>query len=70
MCLNARVCALQTSGTHATSHRCIERVYPASFSLSGASALSLSNLTRAVHAHRNRSVTFPLLFRSFVDHAT
>ena len=62
MCLNARVCAPQTSDTHVTPNRCIERVSPASFRLSVGSSLSLANL--------HQPSTFPLLFRSFADHAT
>jgi hypothetical protein len=62
MCLTACVCARQTSDIYATSHRCIERVSPASYRLSVGSSLSQANLYK--------SITFPLLFRSFTDRAT
>lgn len=62
MCLTACVCARQTSDTYVPSHRCIERVSPASYRLSLGASLSQTNLYQ--------SRTFPLLFRSFADHAT
>jgi len=62
MCLNVRVCVLQTSDAHATPNRCIERVSPALLCLSVGSRLSLANL--------HKTSTFPLLFRSFAHYAT
>jgi hypothetical protein len=62
MYLTARVCARQTSNIYATSHRCIERVSPASHRLAVGSSLSQANLYK--------SSIFPLLFRSFADRAT
>jgi hypothetical protein len=62
MCLTACVCARQTSGIYAMSHRCIERVSPALYRLSVGPSLSQANLYK--------SSTFPLLFRSFADRAT
>ena len=62
MYLSARVCARQTSDIYATSHRCIERVGPASYCLSVGSSLSQANL--------RKSITFPLLFRSVADCST
>jgi len=56
------VCTRQTSDIYATSHRCIERVSPASYRLAVGSSLSQANLYK--------SSTFPLLFRSVADRAT
>jgi hypothetical protein len=62
MYLTACVCARQTSAIYATSHRCIERVSPASYCLAVGSSLSQADLYK--------SSTFPLLFRSLADRAT
>jgi hypothetical protein len=62
MCLTAYVCARQTSDIYATSHRCIERVSPASYRFVVGPSLSQANLYK--------SSIFPLLFRSFADRAT
>ena len=62
MYVTACVCARQTSDIYATSHRCIERVSPASYRLAVGSSLSPANLYK--------SRTFPRLFRSFADRAT
>lgn len=62
MYVTACVCTRQTSNIYATSHRCIERVSPASYRLAVGSSLSQANLYK--------SRTFPLLFRSFADRAT
>ena len=62
MYLTACVCAGQTSDIYATSHRCMERVSPASDRLAIGPSLSQANLYK--------SSIFPLLFRSFADRAT
>jgi hypothetical protein len=62
MYVTACVCTRQTSAMYATSHRCIERVSPASYRLAVGSSLSQANLYK--------SSTFPLLFRSVADRAT
>jgi hypothetical protein len=59
MYLTACVCARQTSDIDATSHRCIERVSPASYCLDVGPSLSQANLYK--------SSIFPLLFRSVAD---
>jgi hypothetical protein len=62
MYVTACVCARQTSAIYAISHRCIERVSPASYRLAVGPSLSQANLYK--------SRTFPLLFRSFADRVT
>ena len=62
MYVTACVCTRQTSAMYATSHRCIERVSPASYRLAVGSSLSQANLYKPS--------TFPLLFRSVADRAT
>ena len=62
MYLTACVCAGQTSDIYATSHRCMERVSPASDRLAIGPSLSQASLYK--------SSPFPLLFRSLADRAT
>ena len=62
MYVTACVCARQTSDIYAMSHRCIERVSPASYRFAVGSSLSQTNLYK--------SNIFPLLFRSCAERAT